>query len=168
MTNPWHYFRSGYRRFKRFIAWFPILWKDEDWDSVYLLEIMRFKISRIRKEIEKNKHHVGYEKRVREMKIVEELLARNAWSDFYSKLSEELENKEKLGKCSCPEETWAFEPYNPDPITGESWGSLYVDLSCEFCKNARSRWFKRDDIKQKEDLDFLFLYLRKHYKRWWD
>ena len=54
MKIPWYYFRNGYRRIKRFIIWFPIIWKDEDWDSAYLLEIIRFKISRMRREIEKN------------------------------------------------------------------------------------------------------------------
>lgn len=58
-------FRTGKRRIVRFIAWFPVLWKDEDWSEHYLYEIMRFKISRIRKELDKNKRHVGYEKNVK-------------------------------------------------------------------------------------------------------
>ena len=57
MKNPLalHYFRSGYRRIKRLIAWFPIIWKDEDWQHEYLFKIMQFKISRLRKSINENK-----------------------------------------------------------------------------------------------------------------
>lgn len=32
------------RRIKRLLQWIPLLWKDEDYDYVYLLEIMRFKL----------------------------------------------------------------------------------------------------------------------------
>jgi hypothetical protein len=76
MENLKIYLKRSVRRTKRFFVWFPILWKDEDWDSAYLFEIMRFKISRIRKEVEKNKRHIGYEKDVRDMKVAEELLNR--------------------------------------------------------------------------------------------
>ena len=94
------YFSSGWRRIKRYIAWIPVLWKDENWDYAYLFEIMRFKISRMRKEIERNKRHVGYKEDLRQMKVAEELLRRVADSDdFYYELFEQLENKEKQGKC---------------------------------------------------------------------
>lgn len=54
MEFPWHYFRNGQQRLKGLIAWLPVIWKDEDWDQVYLFEIMRFKICRMRQEIDKN------------------------------------------------------------------------------------------------------------------
>ncbi len=106
MTNPWHYFRSGYRRIKRFIAWFPIIWQDEDWDYVYLFKIMQLKISRIRHEVEKNHHHLNWQKDVRDMKVAEELLSRMGFSDFYDDLNEQLRDRERAGKCFCPEEKY--------------------------------------------------------------
>lgn len=169
MTNPWHYFRTGYRRIKRFVAWVPILWKDEDWDYIYFLEVMRFKISRIRKEIDKNKRHIGYKKQVKQMKVVEELLSRIAFNknnDFYIKLSEQLRNFEKQGKCICPEETFGVEPYFNK--AGKKIGSTFIDLSCFFCKKALSRWLKQEQDKENADLEFLFKHLKKHVKKWWD
>lgn len=53
------HFRSRYRRIHRLIAWIPVLWKDEDWDPAYLFEVLRFKISRMRREIERNKRHMS-------------------------------------------------------------------------------------------------------------
>ncbi len=79
MGFPSYYFRNGYRRIKRFIAWFPVLWKDEDWDSAYLFEIMLFKISYMRQEMERDKRHVGYQRNVQDIKIAEELLKRIAF-----------------------------------------------------------------------------------------
>ena len=142
--------------------------KDEDWDSAYLFEIMRFKISRIRKEVEKNKRHIGYEKDVRDMKVAEELLNRIAFSDFHWELSQALESLEKAGKCSCAEETWNLEPCSYDVKTEDPTSFRHIDLSCEYCKQPRSRWIKRQKSKEKEDYDFLFRHLQKKAQRWWD
>ena len=167
MEWPTYYFRNGYRRFKRFIAWFPILWHDEDWDHAYLFKIMQFKISRMRKEMDRNQRHVGYEKNVRDMKVAEELLSRLHFSNFYYDLSKELENAQKQGKCACPEERYRFEPWL-HPKTGEEIGCTQVDLSCEYCKDMWSRWYKRSDNKEKADFEFLFMHLKKNVKKWWD
>lgn len=80
------------RKFKRFIIkmikWVPLLWKDEDWDYAYLLEIMITKIELMIKLHEdvcrKSKYgerFVGQKKRIREMKIVVEHIKRylNIW-----------------------------------------------------------------------------------------
>lgn len=124
----------------------------------------------MRKEIDKNKRHVGYEKNVRDMKVAEELLERFAcngtFSNFYYELSEQLENAEKQGKCICPEQTWMFKPNESE--SEKYIGSELIDLSCSYCKDARLRWFKREDIKKKEDFDFLFWHIKKHAKNWWD
>lgn len=168
MQNPIYYFRSGYRRIKRFKAWFPILWHDEDWEPEYLFKIMRFKISRIREEIDKNKRHVGYEKRVREMKVAEELLHRFEFSNFYDSLNQQLEDNEKTGKCMCPEETYKIGPKYSYIDTRKSGPSYFINLSCSYCKKAQKRWWDRDYAKKKEDFEFLFKHLKKHVKKWWD
>ncbi len=162
------YFRSGYRRVKRIIAWIPVLWKDEDWDPAYLFEILRFKIFRMRQEIEKNKRHIGYEKTVRDMKIAESLLARMGFSDFYWNLSQQLEGEEKRGDCHCPEEILGFEPEAFDSKTGEPTLHRMIDFSCPYCQKARSRWHKRKNVKEKADFDYLFIHLHKKIHRWWD
>ncbi|OJU79655.1 MAG: hypothetical protein BGO10_02170 [Chlamydia sp. 32-24] len=168
LNKPRIWIRRSIRRIKRFIAWFPIIWKDEDWDSAYLFEIMRFKISRIRQEIEHNKRHIGYEKHVQQMHVTEELLKRISFSDFYFDHSQELRNEEKAGKCQCPKETHKIEPCSYDAKTGKPNLYEWIDVSCDYCKKASSRWRKRDDIKTKEDFDYLLWHLKKHVRKWWD
>jgi len=169
MKNPLslHYFRSGYRRIKRFIVWFPIIWKDEDWDPENLFEIMKFKISRMRKVIDKNKIVVGYEKLVRDMKVAEEILDRLSSGDFYYDQSKQFEKRYKIGKCICPEKTYSFEPDFLD-CEGKVLGSRMVDLSCDYCKKMNPIWYKIEYAKQKADFDFLFEHLRKNVRKWWD
>lgn len=168
MQNPWHYFQSGHRRIKRFIAWFPIIWRDEEWDAAYLYEIMRFKISRMGKSMEKNAIHVGYEKRVREMKVAQELLSRismsKRYSPFYDDLSEELQNRDKAGKCSCPEKKYRFEPAQYD-FQGKILTERLVFLHCNYCESMQRHWFAQDDAKQQADFNFLFNHLKKHSKK---
>ena len=160
-------FRNGYRRLKRFLAWFPVLWKDEDWDSAYLFEIMRFKISRIRKEIDRNKLHIGYEKDVRDMKVAEDLLARFAGDDFYWTMFQAQQDTEKAGKCTCPDETMSFKSCTDDNGASKGYSEI-VFLTCEFCKERHKYWFEREDKKERDDLAFLFGLLRKKSRRWWD
>lgn len=168
LNKPKIWGRRGTRRIKRFIAWFPIIWKDEDWDSAYLFEIMRFKISRIRQELEQNKSHVGYEKHVQQMHVAEELLHRISFSDFYFDQSQMLEDIEKAEKCTCPEKTYAIEPRQYDSLTGKPNLYRWIDLSCDYCKKSSSRWKKNEDIKRKEDFEYLFWHLKRYVKRWWD
>lgn len=33
-----------FRKIKNLIRWFPIIWKDEDWDDHYIFEILKFKL----------------------------------------------------------------------------------------------------------------------------
>ncbi len=39
-----NFFRSIKYGIKNLITWFPIIWKDRDWDHWYLYKILRFKL----------------------------------------------------------------------------------------------------------------------------
>ena len=49
--------RNFIKNIKNLIRWFPIIWKDRDWDSHYLFTIMEFKIANIRDYISSNDRH---------------------------------------------------------------------------------------------------------------
>jgi hypothetical protein len=163
MRTPWYYIKTGYRGLRRIIAWLPVLWNDEDWAPEYLFEIMRFKISRMRQEIEKNAYHVSYKKEVRRMQVAEELLRRAAIYNFYDQLSRQRENREKNGKCSCPDNALSL-----DREPGEFGDCYLIDRSCSYCKSLRAFWFRRQQAKEQEDFAFLFRHLEKYAKKWWD
>lgn len=153
--------KQNIRRIKRFVAWFPVIWKDEDWDSAHLLEIMRFKISHIRKEIDTNKRFVGYEKCVQQMKVAEILLERLAFSDFYTDYLSKDEN------CNCPEELFRWEPSSYD-LNGKPITCKMISFTCDNCKRSSSWRYKKQLIKCKEDTDYLFWHLKKYMNKWWD
>ena len=70
------------RRFHRFafrlLAYLPVIWRDEDWDYSYLLQLLQFKISRLRRSMV----HVEAPNQVRRMRIVELLIGRLVDGDY--------------------------------------------------------------------------------------
>lgn len=76
---------------RRLWDWAPLLWHDEDWDYAYLLRIMRFKVLRMRKHMEKRAIIAHAEDHTAEMAIAD-VLFRNVveedpddeWSMHYN------------------------------------------------------------------------------------
>ena len=70
--------------------WFPVIWKDKDYDGYYTLVILRHKIKHVRELTVKNKRFIGWEIEVKWMNIVIILLTNiidgNYWEDKYDVL----------------------------------------------------------------------------------
>jgi len=49
--------RTIYRSIRNVIRWFPIIWKDRDWDSHYIFEILKFKLQNQAKYIGNQDRH---------------------------------------------------------------------------------------------------------------
>ena len=49
---------------KNLWKWFPIVWKDRDWDNHFIFEALKFKIENTAKYIKKNDRYVGCERDV--------------------------------------------------------------------------------------------------------
>ena len=54
-----HFHKYLYYGIKNLITWFPVIWKDRDWDDYYILEILKFKINKTANSFEKNKDLLG-------------------------------------------------------------------------------------------------------------
>ncbi len=71
-----------FRFIKRLFAYLPVLWRDEDWDYLYLLRLMQFKIKRMRESIHKYGYGVHGDKMFHRMRVVENLIDRLDSSDY--------------------------------------------------------------------------------------
>jgi hypothetical protein len=65
-----------YESCEQIVKWFPIIWKGRDWDSVWLLTMMSFKLKQMRLLHIKNQRHVGVEKTIKQLLICEQLIDR--------------------------------------------------------------------------------------------
>lgn len=148
-------------RLKTIFAYLPVLWKDRDFDHVYLLKLMQIKLQRMHKNMIEDSHHTTAELDARNIKIAEQLLSRLTNSDFYWDLKDSLTKEEKALHCRCPSETSRFED-----IPGTDLTKWFLDY-CKYCEKRSSHWYKQSDEKQEADFKFLFEHFKKHLRRWW-
>lgn len=131
-------------------AWFPVIWRDEDYDSHYILIVMEHKLKRLKAEIARNARHVGWEKDVRNIAVALELLRREIDSDFRL-----LDGDSEF--CTCKKED--LEVLN----LGED--GKYISPFCEYC---RKYGLKAKTDREHANWNYLFDHLKKNMKRWWD
>jgi hypothetical protein len=62
--------------FKNLYNWFPLVWKDRDFDDFFIFEALKFKIAKTSKYISKKQRYVGWEDDVRYMNICVRLIDR--------------------------------------------------------------------------------------------
>ena len=77
-----HFHRDVAQGFKNLWRWFPIIWKDRDWDDHYIFEPLKFKLKNTANYFEKNQRFVGWEKEVKYIRICEKLISR-IQNDYY-------------------------------------------------------------------------------------
>lgn len=88
---------------KNIIYWFPIIWKDRDWDDHYIFEILKHKLKAVSKHHEEKKHYVGWEREVSLMNTAIKLMG-YVQNEHYSDVAHEILDK-KYG-----ESEWIFTP----------------------------------------------------------
>jgi len=69
-----HLHRNITKGIKNLWKWFPLVWKDRDWDHHFIFEVLKFKIKNTSKYIETKKRFVGWENEVRYMNICVNLI----------------------------------------------------------------------------------------------
>jgi len=68
------FFRNIYLGFRNLIEFSSVIYKDRNWDDWYFLELMEFKIRRMRNHIDKTNMFVGSEDVVKRMDLILRLL----------------------------------------------------------------------------------------------
>ena len=77
-----HFHRDVIQGFKNLWRWFPIVWKDRDWDDHYIFEPIKFKLKNTAKYFETKQRFVGWEKEVKYLRICEKLIQK-IQDDYY-------------------------------------------------------------------------------------
>lgn len=67
---------------KNLYKWFPIIWKDRDWDDTFLFEIIKFKISTVAKTHGKVLPYEGFERNVEVMNTIVRLIDKFQSEDY--------------------------------------------------------------------------------------
>lgn len=71
-----YYIRTFVKGIKNLIRWFPIIWKDRDWDHHFIFEILKFKLKNQAEYIGKKGNHISAKRDAERMMLCVRLLER--------------------------------------------------------------------------------------------
>jgi len=80
---------------KNLIKWFPIIWKDRQWDHYFIHVILKHKLSLMRNHFIKYNIHRNSLLDAKKMDLCVKLLNRIIAEDYYHKVDQGLESYEK-------------------------------------------------------------------------
>ena len=150
---------KAFRKIKKILGYLTLLWKDEDWDYNYLLELMHHKLKRMQLELRDNRvcPVVGQEKIQRRLDVIVESLKRLCEDDYMTE-----EHGELL------ESWWKSRTETLIEIKGEEMISMNFDEFPHFKQVKLRHLGKLADERRKADMARVFRGLSKYVTRFWD
>ena len=134
-------FYRFFKQTKTLFQYLPIIWRDRDWDSNYILYLLRYKLDRMQKEFQKGQH-VGCEIEAQQMRRCIRLIDRITKDEYFDELLD----------------------YKNTYIYGNQEDEKDLEKHLERC---RLDYLKAEEMAQR-DWDVLFSILHKKMRRWWD
>lgn len=85
-----------FKNIKNIIRWIPVIWKDHDWDSFYIFDILKFKLKNTAKYLKKNNLYVGVDRDVEIIntciRLIDKVQSEEYLWEFVEKLEKEHNN----------------------------------------------------------------------------
>lgn len=140
------------------IHWFPVIWRDREFDDHFIYVILHKKLERMEKFFNsKYAWTADAEVHVAEIQIAKDACKRIIDSKYFEQCL--IPYDEKYGD---KEYMW-FEPDEDRP----GWSKIVWTEDTEQMELRRQCGNKADEL-EKLDKDFLFEFIRKHIDGWWD
>lgn len=145
------------RKFKRAISFFIFGWNNYDFDWVYLLEAIQFKLKRLEKEILKG-YNADPKKELQSIRICLKLIHQIITNPY------DCHHKLHLKRWGCEyspdvHKSLPFEVYTCAKVTHENRDEYVADF-----REA----YDKDDARRQKDIDLLFKVMAKYIQYWWD
>jgi len=142
----------------------PIVWKDRDWDYMFLYKILRFKLSNMEECLRNHSHYIGSEKDADKIKICINLIDRIMDDKYYDMVFNK--HNKKWGK---PEFNWISMKDGPDYSQLEIKRlNVITDKDKEQEKKEYHNLLNIENNLKQQDVDYLFETIRKYHQKWWD
>jgi len=144
--------------------WFPIIWKDRQWDHQYIYTIFRHKLHLTEQLIRHHGHHLNHTRDADKIKICVNLLDRLINDEYH-----EMAFKRHYEKWGQPKLNWNKTKEDKDLYQGI--------ISYPKVKTPKDKKFEVKDFKlasdheaylREQDLELLFKMMRRHIQGWWD
>lgn len=164
--------RNFFKSINNLIYWFPIIWKDRDWDSHYIWEILKHKLTKQANSIAKNNNHTRAQYDAQKMRLCVRLI---------DKIQEEYYNMEYMDYHDI--EMVFGEPDERDrcELTFKTNSENYDDYLKKYPSSVRNvlKNYKHEPVKSRLVRDVahynhmkakrvLFSILENRIEWWWD
>ena len=159
--------RRFFRKVKNVFRWLPTIWKDEDFDSHFINEILIKKLEHTRDFFLSDRTHIAEAERVA-FEIQEAIdrlhMTRDSWEFYEEPAHNAIEKK------------WGESKFNFIP-TNDGTGSSYMEIEHENVKtdDDKEQYSKefREAMKQArkdymKDKKEAYKFIAKHIDGWWD
>lgn len=156
---------------KNLIRWFPIIWKDRDWDQAYIWDILEKKLRNQSHHIKHYGHHVNTDYDSRNMRICADLIKR---------IRDEYYDMEYLDYCN-----YSFDfiptdkPNLNEMVSKENWEKfddyfakyplIYKQVVAKTDKTDKKYIaMKMSQINHQRAIKLLFKIMESEIEKWWD
>ena len=136
--------------------WFPIIWKDKDWDHHFIFEMLKFKLNNVADQFESTQYFAGYKREVQRIRLCIKLIE------------------------SIQSEKYEMEAYS-DLLTHddvEKYLEAHKSTTFKVLTNKKYQWYCTDNrnlvamnvgiYKHQQAKRILFTILEQYIERWWE
>lgn len=149
---------------KRIFVYLPILWEDRDYDYMYLLKLMQFKLARMEQDHQKYSLHEGKEYIISQLQEVQKIIQK-IHDDEYDLLEEQVLN-EKYGSMIILEGATEHSDFVQISMTRTK---CLDDLTLfEKEKEETYESYQKAEKARQKDYQRLWHLCSKHCQEWWN
>jgi hypothetical protein len=149
--------------FTNLFRWLPVIWKDRNWDHVFIYKILRKKLDLQEKHIRKYGHHVDNEKDADKIRVCVLLLDRLLKDEYYDNVYRNFHKK------------WGHGEFRTEKVEGSDLYELHIDYESaktkadiEQCNKEHRMLLNKENELRTQDINYLFKMMSKHIQSWWD
>lgn len=159
------FFRNLFIGFHNLIEWFPVIWKDRDWDKDYIMEILIYKMKRNRQYMIDHGHVIN-ENQIHTLTECIELLEKvhNEWENYEE--PEYTKHEQKWGKAD-----YYTEPSEENPncyVLKDRNDERYTEKELEKKKKDFLLSSRIGGLKRKRDFEHAMEIFVSEFDSWWD
>lgn len=157
-----------YKRLKNLFVWFKIIWNDKDWDSVYLMEIFKFKMERMLKYFEEGDSILAESERQRvieglrtSIKLIQKAIIDEEYSYEFVREIESIYG----------ERNFVFKDIEENPNLKSleiEWKVDYTEEQIKELEEKINNAYRKGSEKQKKAQELTFKFINHRFREWWD
>lgn len=150
------------RRLLRLVEWLPVIWKGDDYDYKYSIDVFRYQLERTAKYIKNNSHLENGERTVLQIQTAIDLIDKTYGGGYVDEAEEQFERQ--YGECEV-----IFNDYDDDNFEITLWWPSAEDaVHNDEINQFHTAHMMAAYNKTERGKEVLWKYINRHIDAWWD